>query len=154
MKKIKYNIPKGSKDCKGVECEKDLEFDIEIPETAQNFTTIPTPSISSPGTTQMLMPQTTTNTPAPPPQEQKTLSHDDMIDLIPTGVNAISCPGGDCGHMKLKNKKQTKKYKICPHGNCEANTVPKDAEFCPYCEKSIDPDEELDDGVQLEVDED
>ena len=150
MKKIKYNIPKGSKDCKGVECDQDLEFDIEVPDTTPNITNIPTPQITNPTatTTQVLVPpqpQITTKT-----TDEKKLSHEEMSDLIPKGVNAMACPGGDCGHMKLKNPKQTKKFKSCP--NCDANTLTKDAEFCPYCTKNVDADD-LEDGIELEEEE-
>jgi len=89
-----------------------------------------------------------------PDLKEKELTHDEMIDLIPKGINAISCPGGNCGHTTLKNKNKTKKWKECPNGNCGANTVPKDSEFCPYCEHKIKHPDEMDSGVELEEEED
>ena len=45
MPKIKYTVPKGSKDCNGQECKQDLQFDIDIPETKPTTQIIPTPQI-------------------------------------------------------------------------------------------------------------
>jgi len=102
------------------------------------------PTIATPQT-QMLVP------PAPEPPKEKKLTHEQITDLMPKGTNFMSCPGGDCGHMKLKNKNQTLKFKECP--NCESNTVPKGSEICPTCGKNLD-QEDLEDGVELGTEED
>lgn len=85
-------------------------------------------------------------------EKPKKLTHEEIGEIMPKGLNFMSCPGGDCGHQKIKNPKPTKKFKTCPNGNCGANTVPKDSEFCPTCGKNIDDDADLDDGVELEDD--
>ena len=84
-------------------------------------------------------------------EQPKKLTHDELATFIPKGINSMKCPGGDCGHQKIKNPKQTKKYKSCPH--CSANTLPKGSDSCPYCSKNIDEDQELDDGIELESEE-
>ena len=91
------------------------------------------------------------NIPKPEPEQPKKLTHDELASFIPKGINSMKCPGGDCGHQKIKNPKQTKKYKSCPH--CSANTLPKGSDSCPYCSKNIDEDQELDDGIELESEE-
>jgi len=68
--------------------------------------------------------------PEPPKQETKD-PHEEMTKALPSGVNYAKCEGADCGHVKLKNPKQTTKYKACPH--CKANMVPKNNDFCPNC---------------------
>jgi hypothetical protein len=154
--KIDLKIPKGTK-CKNGVCEQDLEIEgLEIPDTKPVITTRPEPTLSIPNNNQFLQQQQ-----APPPPQQHThdekpkkLSHEELAELIPKGVNVISCPGGDCGHKKLKNPIKTKRFKTCPNGECGANTVPKGNEFCPTCGKDFEEDEELDDGVILEDEED
>jgi len=148
MAKIKYKVPKGSLDCKGKECEQDLEFDIDIPETKPSVQVIPTPQIDY-GNTQQVQ-----QFAQPPPQEHKheetkKITHEDIKELMPKGINKMKCPGGNCGNELLTNPVQTKKYKTCPNGDCEANTLPKDSSFCPYCTKPIPEDEELEDGIDL-----
>lgn len=152
-RKVKVNIPKGSKDCQGIECEQNLEFDIDIPDTIPTAATIQTPQVIVPSTAQpqQVVLQAPTPPPAPEsPKEDKKLSHDEISAMIPKGVNVMECPGGDCGHKRLKNPTQTKKYKSCP--GCEANTLTKDSDFCPYCSKNLDP-EDLGDGIELEIEE-
>ena len=148
QKILKYKIPKGSKDCKGVECETDLEFDIPMPETPTPAAVfIPQPSI---------VPNTPATIPTPPAttgheghDHSKKLTHEELAELIPKGINYAKCVGSDCGGMKIKNSIQTTKYKTCPNGDCEANTVPKGTDFCPYCNKGIAEDAELDDGIDI-----
>lgn len=152
-KKVKVNIPKGSKDCQGVECNQNLEFDIDVPDVIPTAATVQAPQIISPATAQpqQVILQAPPTPPAPEPKkEEKKLTHEELADMIPDGINAMACPGGDCGHMKLKNKKQTSKWKSCP--NCEANTVPKGHEFCPYCTKNLDPND-LESGIELGTEE-
>ncbi len=148
MVKGKIQIPKEHEDCKNGKCghPHEFPFEIEDPKPPQPQQPAQMSFDYSTMSNNPNAPQQTTQIPKPK-EEPKKLSHDELAEVMPHGVNAMSCPGGDCGHMKLKNPKQTKKWKSCPH--CEANTVPKDTEFCPYCTKNVDPDE-LDDGVELE----
>lgn len=70
-------------------------------------------------------------------------SHDDLSDLMPTGMNFAKCKDGKCGSM-VKNSKITKNFKSCP--NCESNTVPGKSKFCPTCGKTEPQDiEDLED---------
>ena len=154
MPKAEITIPKGTKCKNGEICDKDLVLDLDIPETKPTLSYIPTASIAVSGQQQQILapPQQVTHTHTE--EKPKKLSHDEVKQLIPKGINAIECPGGDCGHTKLENPIQTKKYKKCPNDNCEANTLTKDSKFCPYCKKDIDEDEDLDDGIDLTEEED
>lgn len=146
QKILKYKIPKGSKDCKGVECEIDLEFDIPMPETPTPAAVfIPQPSIVP----QTIAPQVAVTTGHEGHDHSKKLTHEELAELIPKGINYAKCVGSDCGGMKIKNSIQTTKYKTCPNGDCEANTVPKGTDFCPYCNKGIAEDADLDDGIDI-----
>jgi len=80
--------------------------------------------------------------------QSKKLSHTEMADLIPSGVNFMSCPGGDCGHQRLTNPKSNTRFKSCP--DCETNTVPFDANFCPTCGRNHEDDEWDDSDVKLQ----
>jgi len=153
--KHKIKLPKGSKDCKGSECDRDYEFDIEIPEPNPSASIIPSPYVdTSPtggGTATMAAPQTLVYAEPPKEDKPKKLSHDEIAGMIPKGINYSRCPGEDCDHKILKNPKQTSKFKTCP--GCEANTVPNKSDFCPTCKKNLE-DEELEEGVVLESEED
>jgi len=150
-KKIEANFPKGCKDKTGKTCEQDLTFDLEVPETSPSVITIPQPSLSGQAAQMVIPPAPQATVPPPEPiKEEKKLSHDEISAMIPKGVNAMECPGNDCNHKRLKNPTQTKKYKACP--GCEANTLTKDSDFCPYCSKNLDP-EDLEDGIELEIEE-
>ena len=155
MPKIKYTVPKGSKDCNGQECKQDLQFDIDIPETKPTTQIIPTPQIDYSNLAQL---QTQPLIPAADHthkhEETKKITHEDIKELMPKGLNLMACPGGNCGNEPIINPIQTKKFKTCPNGNCEANTVPKDSKNCPYCKKGINPDDDLDDGIDLTDDDD
>lgn len=158
MPKIKYSVPKGAKDCNGKECTQDLDFEIDIPETKPSTQVIPTPKIDY-GNTQQTQQVFQTPPPTPEPHNHdhsapKKITHEDIKEIIPKGINIMECPGGNCGNELLKNPIQTKKYKTCPNGDCEANTVPKGAKACPYCTKAISEDEELDDGIDLTSEDD
>ena len=75
-RKARVTIPKGTKDCHGLECDKNYEFDIDVPEADVSVTTIPTPgvqlaTVANPGQPQTLIvqppaPQAT----VPPPKEE------------------------------------------------------------------------------------
>jgi len=150
-RKYNYKVPKGTKDCEGKECDKDYNFEIEIPDVAATIQQIPTGQITGTTTTQQLLPPIQSTSTAPPeikPDEPRKLKHEEIAELIPT--NYGKCPGGDCGHMKIKNPNQSKKHKICSNGKCESNSVRKD-QPCPTCGKDFDEDEwkELEDGVNL-----
>jgi len=149
MVKGTIKIPKDSQDCKDGKCGHPHEFPFEIEDKSPeipspaSITTTTAPNVT--GTAQQLVPP-----PSEPPKEPK-LSHDVISSMIPNGVNVMECPGGDCGHKRLKNPNQTKKYKSCP--NCEANTLTKNSDFCPYCSKNIN-SMDLEDGIELEEEED
>lgn len=135
MPKKRITIPKGAKDCQGVECQQNLEFEVDIADANVTATTIPTPSFTvSPAAAGI--PQTVlVQQPSPPPPEtkpeEKKDPHEEMIKALPSGVNFAKCEGADCGHVKLKNPNQTTKHKSCP--NCKNNSVPTNSDFCPNC---------------------
>ena len=72
--------------------------------------------------------------------QPKKISHEELSQTMPKGVNFMSCPGGDCGHAKLENQHKTTKFYDCPH--CDSNTVPNNSELCPTCGKNLE-DEDL-----------
>jgi len=137
MPKKRITIPKGAKDCQGVECQQNLEFEVDIPDATVTTATIPTVGVNStmPNLTAGgIAPQTVVLQAPPtlePPKEESKDPHEEMTKALPSGVNYAKCEGADCGHVKLKNPKQTTKYKACPH--CKANMVPKNNDYCPNC---------------------
>jgi len=139
MPKKRITIPKGAKDCQGVECNQNLEFEIDMPETTVTATTIPTPGVTSftPNSTSAGTPQTViiqppiSPTEPPKPPEEKKDPHEEMEHSLPSGVNFAKCEGSDCGHKKLKNPAQITKHKACP--NCNFNGVPNNNDYCPNC---------------------
>lgn len=156
MPKKRITIPKGAKDCQGVECQQNLEFEVDIPESTVTTTTIPTVGVNStiPNSTAAGTPQTlviqTPPIPEPPKEESKD-PHEEMTKALPSGVNYAKCEGADCGHVKLKNPKQTTKHKACPE--CKNNNVPKSSDFCPNCgleEESKKFEEWEDSDIELE----
>ena len=109
MVKKKITIPKGSKDCQGVECNQNLEYEIEIPEATVGVTTIPTAGVSSiptgattaPGQTFVIQQPT-----EPPKQEEKKEDpHLALEKSLLDGVNYGKCKGEDCG-KKLKRRRR------------------------------------------------
>ena len=77
----------------------------------------------------------------------KTLTHDEMRELMNT--NYMSCPGGNCGHEKLRSNHFHTDFKSCPE--CEANTVPLDSNICSTCgHEPQDADEWEDSDVRLQ----
>ena len=135
MPKKRITIPKGAKDCQGIECQQNLEFEVDIADATVTTSTIPTVgvnTISNPtaaGTPQTVILQTP---PIPePPKEETKDPHEEMTKALPSGVNFAKCEGADCGHVKLKNPKQITKFKGCP--NCKNNNVPNNSDFCPNC---------------------
>ena len=146
MVKGKVTIPKTEQACKDGKCghPHEIPFDIEDPKPE----TMSPPIVTLEGGSQVtqLIQQTP---PIHQHEEQKKLSHEEITELMPYGRNYMSCPGGDCGHKKLKNDNQVLKYKTCPNGRCEDNTITKKDEFCPTCGKDIDDFGELDEGVEL-----
>ena len=56
MAKKRITIPKGVKDCDGIECEKSHTFEIDIPESHPTVETVPEASVENIGgtTTQLL----------------------------------------------------------------------------------------------------
>jgi len=141
-KKLRHIIPKGSKDCKGIECTQDLEFELDVPETNPIVENIPTSQVM--GTQQTIQvppaPQMTAQPAPEPKKEEKKLSHEEIAEMIPEPVNFAPCPGGDCDHKKLENPKKTTKFVSCPH--CTDNSNKKGAKFCKTCGKGPKEDEE------------
>jgi len=137
MPKKRITIPKGAKDCQGVECQQNLEFEVDIADANVTATTIPTPSFTvSPaaaGIPQTVLVQQPPPPPETKPEEKLTMEqeHEKMNSELPSGVNYAKCDGADCGHVKLKNPNQTTKHKACP--NCKNNNVPTNSDFCPNC---------------------
>ena len=133
MAKKRITIPKGTKDCEGIECEKTHTFEIDIPETKPTVETVPEASVENIGgsTSQVLKE-------VPVPTDKK-FSHDELSDLMPKGLNFGRCADGSC-HEKIKNSKFTENFKTCP--GCSSNTVPKTSDFCPTCGKNEPEDQE------------
>lgn len=157
MPKKRITIPKGAKDCQGIECQQNLEFEVDLPDANVTATTIPTPSFTVNPTTAGI-PQTvvvqTPPTPEPLKKEEEKDPHEEMTKALPSGVNFAKCEGADCGHIKLKNPTQTTKYKACP--NCKNNNVPKNNDFCPNCgieEESKKFEEWEDSDIEIEKEE-
>ena len=138
-KQVTLKIPKGTK-CKNGICEQDIELDteIEIPETKPSFEFQPNASFefnteSIPQIQKPIQQETKKS-------KEPELSHEDLADLMPKGVNFGKCADGSCGD-KIKNKKFVTKFKTCP--NCDSNSVPKSHKFCPTC--GIDEDQQDED---------
>lgn len=154
-RKAELTIPKGFKDKNGKVCTDDICLEVD---ESQIFPLVkpvfdPMPQIQSNLTqTQQIIPPITPA--AEHPHDAPKITHEDIKQIIPKGINKMKCPGGNCGNEALTNPIQTKKYKTCPNGDCGANTLTKDSDFCPYCTKSIDEDDDLDDGIDLTSDED
>lgn len=156
-RKYNYKVPKGTKDCEGKECDKDYNFEIEIPDDIATLQQIPTAQlVGGSAQTQLLSPpapQVTVPSPEPKKEEKK-MSHDELAELIPEGVNYSPCPGGDCDHKKLENPKQTTKFVSCP--SCSDNSNKKGTKFCKTCGKGPKENEEdywEDSDIQLEEEE-
>ena len=137
MAKKRITIPKGVKDCDGIECEKTHTFEIDIPESVPTVETVPEPSIENlgPGTNQILKEHV--------PEPEKKFSHNELSDLMPKGLNFGRCADGSC-HEKIKNSNFTENFKSCP--GCSSNTVPKTSDFCPTCGKNEPEDKEEKEG--------
>ena len=153
MVKAKVKAPKGYRDCKGQECDKDYEFEFDVQQPEISATIAPQAMQQFDGTATMQQPQALIMTTPPPvvkEEKPKKMNHEQIAEMIPKGTNFSKCPGEDCDHKKLKNPKQTTKFHTCP--GCEANTVPKKSDFCPTCGKNLE-DEELEEGVVLESEE-
>jgi len=138
MPKKRITIPKGAKDCQGVECQQNLEFEVDIPDATLTTATIPTVGVSTitanptaAGIPQTLLVQQPPPAPPETKPEEKNDPHEEMTKALPSGVNFAKCEGADCGHVKLKNPNQTTKHKACPE--CKNNNVPKNSDFCPNC---------------------
>ena len=87
MAKKKITIPKGVKDCDGIECEKTHTFEIDIPETKPTVESVPEASVENIGssTSQILK---------EPPIQDKKFSHEELSDLMPKGLNYGRCADG------------------------------------------------------------
>ena len=152
-KQVTLKIPKGTK-CKNGICEQDIELDteIDIPETKPSFEFQPNASFDFGQAPQPQM-QQQMQQPKQEAKKEPELSHDDLADLMPKGVNFGKCADGSC-HDKIKNKKFVSKFKTCP--NCDSNSVPKGHNFCPTCgidEKNDEDDFWQESEVELESDE-
>jgi len=76
------------------------------------------------------------------------LKHEQIAEMIPKGVNFMSCPGNDCHHQTLTNHDFTKEYKTCP--NCRSNTNHIESKFCSTCGKEPEKDDWQDSDVEIE----
>ena len=138
-KKARITVPKGTKDCNGLECDKNYEFDVEIPETPGVTASVSSnpelhfaTTTASPGIPQTVLVQAPPASVEPPkPPEEKKDPHEEMEKSLPTGVNIAKCEGADCGHKKLKNPTQITKFKACP--SCNHNGIPKNSDYCDKC---------------------
>ena len=120
-------IPKGTMCKDGTVCQQDINVDVDAPE-------IPTPKATAIPTPRIEMPEITPPHEHNHDQEAKpklALSHTDMAELMPRGMNFAKCKDGNCGLGLIKNSRVTKKFKGC--ANCGANTVPEKNDFCPTC---------------------
>jgi len=133
MVKKRITIPKGTKDCEGIECERTQTHIIDIPETKPTVENIPEATVENIGssTTQLLKE-------VPVPIDKK-FSHEELSDLMPKGLNYGRCADGSC-HEKIKNSNFIENFKTCP--GCSSNTVPKTSNFCPTCGKNEPEDQE------------
>ena len=136
MAKKRITIPKGVKDCDGIECEKTHTFEIDIPESVPTVETIPEASVENLESGNQIL---KTHIPVP----DKKFSHDELSDLMPKGLNYGRCADGSC-HEKIKNTNFTENFKSCP--GCSSNTVPKTSDFCPTCGKNEPEDTEEKEG--------
>ena len=132
MAKKRITIPKGVKDCDGVECEKTHTFEIEIPETSPTVEPVPEASVETMSNSNQLLKEV-------PVQTDKKFSHAELSDLMPKGQNYGKCADGSC-HEKIKNSNFTENFKTCP--GCSSNTVPKNSDFCPTCGINAPKDQE------------
>jgi len=154
-KQVTIKIPKGTK-CKNGICEQDLELDteIEIPESNPSISINPSASLDF---NEPTIPKQISNYIPNEPKNEKNetvFSHEDLAELMPSGVNYSRCADGSC-HDKIKNKKFTTKFKTCP--NCDSNSVPNKSKFCPTCgidEDLTDEDFWQESEVELERDDD
>jgi len=80
------------------------------------------------------------------PQENKKISHANMTEMM--NSNYMPCPGGNCGHEKLRADNFTKEFKTCP--GCNANTNHVENKFCSTCGAEHDKDDWQDSDVELE----
>ena len=133
MVKKRITIPKGTKDCEGIERERTQTHIIDIPETRPTVENIPEATVENIGssTTQLLKE-------VPVPIDKK-FSHEELSDLMPKGLNYGRCADGSC-HEKIKNSNFIENFKTCP--GCSSNTVPKTSNFCPTCGKNEPEDQE------------
>lgn len=155
MTKANIKIPKGTKCANGEICDKDLELDIEIPETKPTIQTIPEPQVNIPQPTAPPNPLTQ----APPPQfqaptpEPEGYTTEELAGLMPSGVNYAVCKGNNCADSVIQNKKQVTKFKTCP--KCGCNNVAIDSSICPCCGKTDNDEEDYweDSDIEIEADE-
>jgi len=64
-------------------------------------------------------------------KEQDQDPHETLRKNLPSSVNFAKCEGGDCGHVKLQNPRQTTSWKSCP--TCKNNVIPKQDNYCFNC---------------------
>lgn len=153
MGKANITLPKGFV-CKDGTClDKELDFDVDIPETKPVIQMRPDPTITLNNQMQQLQQQMEIpKAPEPHTHEDPKDPHEVLAENMPKGMNFGKCANGECG-KKVKNKKGiTKDFKECR--NCGANTVPKDKNYCPYCGIDEDKEDPFDDSnVKLEDEE-
>ncbi len=127
--------------CDTPNCKHPHEMEIDVPDPVKSeITAIPTTTAPQ---QQMMM------TPPPEPKERK-ITHEEITDLMPPGVNFMKCPGEKCGRQVLKNKKQVQNFLTCPE--CDHNGFTVGSGLCEKCGKKFTKDEEedFDDGIEIE----
>ena len=156
MVKTAVKLPVGF-ECKDGTClDKQLEFDLEVPEIKPTVQIKPEPMVNyrlppQPQPMQSL----SSNELFQEHNHQKKDVHDELADLLPRGQNYGKCANGSCATMVI-NKNPTTKFKACP--GCKNNAVPKNNDFCPTCgmtenNKKFDEWEESDLEIETEEEE-
>ena len=153
MVKTAVKLPAGF-ECKDGTClDKQLEFDLEVPEIKPTVQIKPEPIFYG-NTTQVSQPAPQQFTQQAPHTHEKKDVHEELADLLPRGQNYGKCANGSCATMVI-NKNPTTKFKACP--GCKNNAVPKNNDFCPTCgmtENSKKFDEWEDSDLEIETEED
>jgi len=80
------------------------------------------------------------------PSSANKISHEQMREMMNTNYQV--CPGGNCGHEKLRADKFTKEFKTCP--DCNSNTNPIESKICSTCGAEHDKDDWQDSDVEVE----
>ena len=152
MVKTAVKLPVGF-ECKDGTClDKQLEFDLEVPEIKPTVQIRPEPLINYKMPTQPQSIQYQQQ--EEPKHEHKKDIHEELSELLPRGQNFGKCANDNCATM-VKNPNPVTKFKACP--GCKNNAVPKNNDFCPTCgitENNKKFDEWEDSDLEIETEED